>query len=181
MITAFKSPALYDTMPEARSDLDDSTHEAFQREFEKVKKDRFGERLMLDPPSLSVLFDNAQSTRNTPLLCAFADGPAAPFWVKLLRAYVATANGDGKLNKAEFKNMLSLIFQQVGQMHGATGVSAEAFFSLAGSNENDKVTFPELVAVFEIETMRSKCVSTQLPDRQSNLHWIGILSAVELD
>ena len=64
------------------------------------------------------------------------------------------------LNKAEFRNMLNIIFEQVGELQAATGGSAEAFFSLADSNENEQVTFPELVAVFEIEAMRSECVLT---------------------
>ena len=40
-IAAARSPALYESMPEARSDLDESTHAAFQLEFEKVKQERF--------------------------------------------------------------------------------------------------------------------------------------------
>lgn len=44
LIAACKSPSLFESMPETRSDLAETEHAEFLHEFEKVKTDRFGER-----------------------------------------------------------------------------------------------------------------------------------------
>lgn len=76
--------------------------------------------------------------------------------MKLFRTYLDTANDEGRVGKEEFEKMLSVIFEQLGELEAATKGSPEAFFAAADSNNNGQISFPELVAVFEIEAARSR-------------------------
>ena len=73
----------------------------------------------------------------------------------MIKAFVATANGDNLLDKSDFQKMLDLIFSELGQLEAATGGTPADFFSLADSNSNEQVSFMELVTVFELEALRS--------------------------
>ena len=82
-------------------------------------------------------------------------GATSAFWLGMLAAYRAASDDNGGLSRSGFHDMLEQIFGDLGALEAATGEVTDAFFSRADVNTNDRVSFPELVAVFEIEAMGS--------------------------
>jgi hypothetical protein len=81
-----------------------------------------------------------------------------------------------------FHDMCAAIFGDVGALEAATGDSLDHFFTLADVNSNDRVSFPELVAVFEIEAMRSAELSQWITAQTSALvdAWLGKIHAIHV-
>ena len=88
------------------------------------------------------------------------EGNQAEFWLMITRAFIDHADPAGNLDSAAFHAMLGDIFSIVApgplSIHDpSTGGNADIFFALADSNHNEEISFAELVAVFEIESLRS--------------------------
>ena len=126
LIAGVKDVMLSRTMPEDRTALDPAVAAGFRKEFEAVKHARF-------------------EVANR-----------ASFWKSLLDGFMERADGTSRLlSRDSFGQLMEMLFTGRSALDLVSEGSVDEFFAAADSDGDGHVSFPELVAVLEIECHRS--------------------------